>query len=77
MVVVSWGIALPIVGAGAVGDSPRNKRDDPRPSDRGTSLPKRGAEAAKLVRRFSCHTIALPAVSAPPLALRRQERCPC
>lgn len=31
MAVVSWGLARPIGGARAVGDSPRNKRDDPVP----------------------------------------------
>jgi hypothetical protein len=77
MAVFSWGIARPIVEAGALGDEPRNKRDDPRLSDWGKSLPKRSAEAAKLVRRFSCHTIARPAVFPSPLALRRQERFPC
>jgi hypothetical protein len=70
-------IALQIFGYDSGGDQPLKKRDAPRPSDRGTSLPKRGAEAAKLVRRFSCHTIALPAVSSTPLALGRQERSHC
>src|SRR5262245_16786953 len=44
----AWGIARQSGGSGSVGAHPRHTRDDPRLSDRGTSLPKRGAEAAKL-----------------------------